>query len=137
MLYISTTDPITIKVTGLARGKTEEQPLVIKCINAKTGKEIMPYRPCKSMRRVLIAAWRDNPDAWVGKYMTLVGDESVVFGGAKVGGIRISHVSGIDAPMSIMLTVSRSKRVAYEIKPIKTKSTQPTEPAADDPASMM
>ena len=132
------TGPLTVAVAGMAIG-SPEQPVIVKVTDVKTGAKLRDYKPCKSMRRVLIAVWGDKGKDWVGKQMTLVGDDSVVFGGQKVGGIRISHVSGIDAPMTIMLTVTRSKRAGYVVKPLTaTKATpQPTEPAADDPASMM
>ena len=42
-----------------------------------------------------------------------------MFGGVKVGGIRIAAVSGIDAPRRIMLTTTRSKRAETIIETIK------------------
>ena len=131
------TGPLTVAVAGMAIG-SPEQPVIVKVTDAKTGAKLRDYKPCKSMRRVLIAVWGDKGKDWVKQQMTLVGDDSVVFGGAKVGGIRISHVSGIDKPTTIMLTVTRSKRIAYTVQPLAiTELAQPTEPAADDPASMM
>ena len=103
--------PITVKVVGLAAG-SDEQPVIIKL---ETHRD---FKPCKSMRRVLIAAWGDKGKEWIGKSMTLYGDPTVKFGGVEVGGIRVSHVSGIDAPLTIKLTTTRSKRADYTVKPI-------------------
>ena len=75
------------------------------------------------MRRLLIAVWGDKGKDWMGKRLTMVGDDTVKFGGVAVGGIRVSHVSGIDKAMSIMLTTTRSKRKAYVVQPLADKET--------------
>ena len=98
------TGPITVTITGVSRGNSE-QPVNI----AITG-GYQPYKPCKSMRRVMIALWGDNGHEWVGKSMRLYCDPDVKFGGVKVGGIRVSHMSGIDGRQSLMLTTTRSIR---------------------------
>lgn len=108
---------LVVKVTGLAAGNAE-QPVIVRIADVATGNQLRDYKPCKSMRRVLIAAWGSEGKDWIGKSMRLVGDPNVVFGGVKVGGIRISHVSGIDAPMNIMLTTTRSKRAGYKLDPL-------------------
>ena len=124
--------PLTVRVTGLAAGSAE-QPVIVRVADAATGAALRDYKPCKSMRRVLIAAWGDKGKDWVGKSMTLVGDDSVVFGGVRVGGIRISHVSGIAADMSVMLTTTRSKRAAYVVRALKTTDKAQPAPDADCP----
>lgn len=112
------TAPLDVTVTGLAAGNAE-QPVIVRVKNTDTDVPLRDYKPCKSMRRVLIACWGDKGKDWIGKQARLVGDPNVMFGGVAVGGIRISHVSGIDEPQTIMLTTSRSKRAGYTIKPIK------------------
>ena len=108
--------PLYVKVVGLAAG-SNEQPVIVRVENAATGERLRDYKPCKSMRRVLISCWGDRGKDWIGKTMTLVGDPNVMFGGVKVGGIRISRVSGITDPTRIMLTTSRAKRAEYVVKP--------------------
>ena len=115
--------PLAVKVVGLAMG-SDEQPVIVKIVNAKTGADLRPYKPCKSMRRVLIKCWGDEGRLWIGKAMTLVGDAGVVFGGAKVGGIRISAVSGIDKQQRIMLTTTRSKRAEYVVEVMATTAAE-------------
>lgn len=107
------TGPITVQIMGVARGNAE-QPISISISGG-----YQPYKPCKSMRRVLITAWGDNGAAWVGKWMTLYCDPSVRFGGVQVGGVRISHISGIESDVVLMLTTSRGKRSEYRLKAIK------------------
>lgn len=125
--------PMTITVTGVARGSVE-QPVVVK-FDGDGGR---PYKPCKSMRRLLIAAWGDNGHDWVGKSMTLYNDPQVRFGGVAVGGIRISHVSHIERDMTIALTVTKGKREQYPVKVLrqaKAATIKPDLKVADDPPS--
>jgi hypothetical protein len=62
----------------------------------------------------------------VGLHCTVFCDPEVVYGGVKVGGIRVSHVEGITAPRSLMLTVTRGKKREHLIQPLvvekKTKA---------------
>ena len=109
--------PLTVRVVGLAAGSAE-QPVIIKIVSAETGAEMRPYKPCKTMRRVLVACWGDKGKEWIGKSMALFGEATVKWGGVEVGGIRISHVSGIDAPKTLKLTTARGKRSDYVVKPI-------------------
>jgi hypothetical protein len=108
--------PRTIRVTSV-KAHSADQPIAVY-FDGDNGK---PYLPCKSMRRVLVAAWGDVAADWIGRSMTLYSDPEVVFGGVKVGGIRISHVSHIDQPLSILLTTTRSKRKPYLVKPLKAE----------------
>lgn len=117
---------ITIKVTKVSRGDTD-QPVTVNF----EGDGGRPYKPCKSMRRVLIHAWGDDGSKWAGGRMTLYCDPEVKFGGVKVGGIRISHLSGIDKDLVIPLTVTRAKRQPYTVKPLPAEAKQT--PAEDLP----
>jgi hypothetical protein len=60
------TGPITVTVKGVRRGN-KEQPINIDLVET----EGRAFRPCKTMRRVLIAAWGDDAKKWVGQRMTL------------------------------------------------------------------
>jgi hypothetical protein len=111
------TGPITVQVLGVSRG-TAEQPVSIDISDHR------PYKPCKSMRRVLISAWTEKGQTWCGKYMTLYGDPTVKFGGVEVGGIRISHLSHIDAAMTLKLTTTRSKRKDYKVDTLEVPQSR-------------
>lgn len=105
--------PRTITITRVtAEPSSSEQPVSV-FFDGDNGK---PYRPCKSMRRVMVAAWGPDSREYIGRRMTIYRDEGVTFGGMKVGGIRISHVSDIDRDMVLALTQTRSKRAPYQVK---------------------
>jgi hypothetical protein len=98
-----------------------------------------PYKPCKSMARVMVTAWGSDSAKYAGRSMTLFRDPNVTFGGMKVGGIRISHMSHIDRDLVMALTHSKGKRAMYTVKPLRnapTKPTEPTKPAPDSPPSV-
>jgi hypothetical protein len=114
------TRAITDTVVGLASGSAE-QPVIVRLEKHRD------YKPCKSMRRVLIAAWGDKGKDWIGRQLRLVGDPTVVFGGVQVGGVRISHLGGIEKPLTIKLTTTRSKRADYVVKPLVEKQTVPAD----------
>ena len=108
--------PITVTVEAVKQGPSTDQPVDIHVSGGHR-----PYRPCKSMRRVLIAIWGDRGADWVGNSMTLYLDPSVKFGGVAVGGIRISHMTGLDGDRTLMLTTTRSKRAGYTVRPLHTQ----------------
>lgn len=118
--------PRTITVTKVyANQGSAEQPVSIS-FDGDNGK---PYKPCKSMRRVLVHIWGSDARNYVGRSMTLHCDPSVQFGGMKVGGIRISHMSHIDKEQTMALTATRAKRAPYTVHPLKAEPSAPT--AAD------
>lgn len=102
---------LTITVTDVKRGAAD-QPVIINYAND----EGRPFKPCKTMRKVLIFAWGDDGRQWVGKSMTLFCDPEVKFGGVKVGGIRISHLSHIERDMGLSLNVTKGKKGEFIIK---------------------
>lgn len=104
---------ITIEITKVSAGTTE-QPIAIN-YKGDNGK---PFYPCKSMRRVLVAVWGANGVAYIGRNLTLYRDAKVKFGGIEVGGIRISHMSGIDKPIIMALTASKANKKPFTVKPL-------------------
>jgi hypothetical protein len=118
----------TITITKVSAGSAE-QPVAVS-FEGDGGK---PWYPCKSMRRVLVAAWGADALQYVGRRVTLFRDPSVLYGGIAVGGIRVSHLSHLDGPLSIALTVTRQKRSPYEVQPLPTAPAAPA-PVAAPPA---
>lgn len=102
--------PITVTITDVRRG-TADQPIDIHITDGH-----QPWKPCKSMRRILISAWGENGKAWIGKSMTLYCEPSVKFGGVAVGGIRVSALSHIESDLAISLTTTRGKRSPFTVK---------------------
>lgn len=105
--------PRTLRVTGV-RILGEEQPVAIHFEGERN-----PYKPCKSMRRVLVHLWGADGKNYAGRSMTLFRDPEVAFGGSQVGGIRISHLSHIDGDKKLALMASRGHRKPYVVKPLK------------------
>lgn len=111
---------ITIKVTTVSL-LAGDQPVAIH-YDGDNGK---PYKPCKSMRRVLVSVWGNQSQAYVGRSMTLYCDPKVTWGGAAVGGIRISHMSDMKEPMTMALTATKATRKPYTVNPLKTVAGTP------------
>lgn len=91
-----------------------------------------PYKPAKSMRRVLVAVWGKDASAWVGKSLKLYGDPTVKFGKEAVGGIRIAAMSHISEPKTISLTVTRGKRAPFTVHPLAVPDSGVVGAALDD-----
>jgi hypothetical protein len=107
--------PITIKITKVTTSGSREQPVSV-FFEGDDGK---PYKPCLSMRRVLIKVWGDQEALYIGRSMTLYGDEKVKWAGAEVGGIRISHMSDMTEDMTMSLTANKQQRKPYTVKVLK------------------
>jgi hypothetical protein len=105
---------LTITITDIKGSSDEKQPITIHFENDNK----KPYKPCKSMRRVMVQLWGADASKYIGRKLTLYRDDKVLFSGVEVGGIRISHASHIAAPTKVLLTVSRSKRMPVVIEPI-------------------
>ena len=104
--------PMEILITGVSRGTDEKQPIFIDY----QGGEGRPWKPCLTVRKILIAAWGANGAAWVGKSAVLFNDTSVSYGGVQVGGIRVSHLSDIKSDMTVTVTEKRGKKTKISIK---------------------
>lgn len=107
------TGPITVKILSVNSG-SKEQPVSI----AIAGYEGRPYKPSKSMRRVLVTIWGKDATAYIGRRLTLYRDPSVRFGPDLVGGIKISHASDMPEAVTMALTKSRGKREQFRVDPL-------------------
>ena len=117
--------PKTVTVAEVTQG-TAEQPVNVELVEFP-GK---PFKPAKSVRRVLAAAWGTDASKWTGRRLTIYGDPSVRYGGKEVGGLRVSHVSHIDKPITVALTVTRGKRAPFTVQPLP--DAPPAPPIPDD-----
>ena len=89
------------------------------------------WRPGKSMRRVIVAAWGPDATKYTGQRVTLYCDPAVQFGGDTVGGTRISHMTGIDKPLKVPLLIKRGKSAMFTVQPL-AKPSAPTAPSIPD-----
>ena len=117
---IELSQPRTITIRAVTAG-SGEQPINVYF----DGDDGRPFRPSKTVRRILREAWGNRGSDWVGKSATLYNDKTVKYGGIEVGGVRVSHVSHIDSPLTMMLPVTRGKFAKYHIQPLVVRSMPP------------
>lgn len=117
---------MTIKVSRVSPMAEPDQPIAIN-FEGDGGK---PYKPCKSMRRVLVTIWGGDGSAYTGRRMTLYRDDKVQFGGMAVGGIRISHMSELTSDRTMALTATRANRRPYTVKPLFDEPASEQSPVA-------
>ena len=113
--------PKTVTIEKVTAGSLE-QPVDVHLVEFPG----RPYRPSKSMRRVMVKAWGIESAAYTGHRMTLYGDPEVTFGRDKVGGIKISHLSHIDERLTLALTVTRGKRAPFNVERLAEATPAPT-----------
>ncbi|WP_052314099.1 hypothetical protein [Nocardia thailandica] len=106
--------PRVVTIVETRRGNAE-QPVEIVTAEFGPGR---PYRPGKSMIRVLINAWGADAKAYTGRRLKIYRDPEIRFGPEKVGGIRISHMSDIPRKLTLALTVTRGQRKPYVVEPL-------------------
>lgn len=115
---------ITIREVRIKGG--QEQPVSIYY-----GDSDKPYKPCKSMSRVLVALWGPDAKVYTGRSLTLYRDPTVKWAGMDVGGIRISHMSHIESAHTMALTATKGSRKPFKVLPLETpKPTTVAEPSA-------
>jgi len=114
-------------------GGSAEQPVELHLVEFPD----RPYKPSKSMRRVLVASWGPETSVYVGRKMRLYGDPDVKFGGITVGGIKIAALSHIDKTLKIALTVTRGKREPHTVEPLTDTAPPATKSLAQRVSGMV
>ena len=103
------------------------------------------YRPNLGMRRVIVAGWGPKTEVYHGRRLTLFNEPTVIYAGAEIGGIRVSHMSHLDKPLKTSLAINQKKKVPYTVQPLIEAAPTPAaahEPtaeevaASDDPAAL-
>lgn len=116
--------PRTITITDVDIRPGTEQPVSIR-FDGDNGK---PWKPCKSMSRVLVAMWGPDAKKYVGRSVTLYRDPNVKWGGLPVGGIRISHMTDLpsekldNGKIQLALTETKGKRSPFVIRPLQVQA---------------
>lgn len=114
--------PITATITGVeVRGG--DQP-----ISVHLDAWHRPWKPCKSMARIMAAVWGRDSSAWVGQGVTLFNDPDVKWAGVAVGGIRLSQMTGINQERRFNQTVSKGKRKPFTVKPLQAAQNPAQQP---------
>ncbi len=105
--------PRIVTVEKVTKG-SDEQPVNIHLVEFPG----RPFKPSKTVRRILVAAWGAEAANYTGRRMMLYRDASVRFGGQDVGGIRVSALSHIESRITISLTVTRGRRAPFTVDPL-------------------
>ena len=122
--------PRTFTITEVTAGSAE-QPF-----NFHLAEFPRVWRPSKSMRRVIVAAWGPKTAAYAGRSLTLFCNPEIKFGGEKVGGIQISHMSDLPGGkrLSTPLIISKGKSAMFTVEPL-VRAAQPPAPTPADVAA--
>lgn len=112
--------PRTFTITEVRQGSSEHPVWIYLAEHPQ------PFKPCKTVLRLLGMGWGPETDAWHGKRLTLYRDETVRWAGKAVGGIRVSHMSGIGRKaLTTMLPPSKGQRVPYTVEPLSDDAPAP------------
>jgi len=117
--------PRIFQVERVSKGNPE-QPVQVYFVDFPR-----PWRPSKSMRRVLAACWGVDASQWVGRKCELFFDPEVTFGKDKPGGTRISRLSHIEGPKRIPLLISKGRSGVWTVEPLPD-SAPTSAPAVTD-----
>ena len=117
---------VTVKEVRIKAG--EEQPVTILIDG-----DDKAFRPCKGVRRLIVRIWGVDANKYIGQSMTLFCDPSVTWAGKKEGGIRVSHMTGLDERVVEYMRISRAVTKPYEILPLAmpARATAPPDKAAE------
>jgi hypothetical protein len=115
--------PVTYTIREVRQGAAE-QPFDFMLVETDRA-----YRPSKTMRRLIVAAWGPDANLYTGRRLTLYREPSIKFGGAVVGGIRISHMSHIQRRIEEKFQTTRGKRETFVVQPLP--DAPPPNPNAD------
>ena len=114
---------LTVTITKVT-GSDGDQPVAIHF----EGDNNKPFKPCKTIRRVLVAIWGRYANEYVGRSMMLYRDDSVQFGGLQVGGIRIRAMSHLDKETVVVVAKSKGKKAGMKIEPLVVQQRTETKP---------
>lgn len=117
--------PVTVTITEVRAGNPE-QPVEVHLAEFPG----RPYKPSKSMRRVMVQAWGAEASAYTGRRLVLFRNPAITFGRDVVGGIEISAMSHLPKRLTVSLMVTRGKRKPFSVDPLPDAA--PSEPSISD-----
>lgn len=114
--------PITAAITAV---KVKDDPTADQAVSISfTNDNNRPWKPSKTMLRVLIIKWGDNEAKFVGRHITLYRNPEITWGGKEVGGVEISHMSDMENDDRFLLSTGRGKTRQFKIEHLKMKSPE-------------
>lgn len=115
-----------IKIRDIKGGSDEAQPVNIYFY----GDNNKPFKPCKSVRRILVQLWGADGLQYIGRRLTIYRDDTVKWAGVEIGGIRISHASHIENATRVLVTTAKNKRTPMTIDVLPLVELKDVEGAA-------
>ena len=109
-----------LTVSNVNLVSSPDQPMVINW----EGDEGRAYKPCKSMRRVLVGLWGKDASQWIGRSIGVYNEPTVKWAGKEEGGIRIKSLSHIDKNKSVTTSESKHKKTTYLISVLQVEQKQ-------------
>ena len=108
--------PLTILVEKVAEsGKNDKKKIDIFYANSEK-----PFRPCKSMLRILCELWKTtDATTFIGRGITLYREPDCMWKGEKTPGVRICGLSHIEKAVTVVANERRGKMATYQIEPIR------------------
>lgn len=106
--------PIIVQIMDARLVNDPKQPVIIDI-----GRKGRPWKPCKTMRRLLSRLMSTDISSWVGRWLELYNDTSVTYGGRAVGGVRVSAVSGIQEAVTVPLAETRGRKREWTVRPLQ------------------
>lgn len=119
--------PVTITITDVRQGNAEQPVHIVTDVYG----DRRPWKPAKTMLRLMASQWGVETTAWHGKRVTLYRDPSVTFGPDTVGGIRIAAMSGIKRDFTDTVTIKRGKRSKVTVEKLPDTAPQQQHDLAD------
>lgn len=112
--------------------RVEVRPGAEQPVNVFFAEFPRPWRPGKTMRRILAACWSPESSTWTGKRVELFRDPDVKFGRDTPGGTRIRAVSHIDGTKKLILPTSKGKVGEFIVEPLPAGPQLITDKQADN-----
>ena len=119
--------PVTVTITDVRQGNAEQPVHIVTDVYG----DRRPWKPAKTMLRLMASQWGVETTAWHGKRVTLYRDPSVTFGPDTVGGIRIAAMSGIKRDFTDTLTIGRGKRSKVTVEKLPDTAPRQQHDLAD------
>lgn len=105
---------LMIQVEGVRVVNDPQQPVHIFYFGCNN----KPYKPCLTVRKILVGLWGKDAEQWGGRWMNLYLDNSVKWAGKEVGGIRVNALSHIQSAATVSVVVRRGAKQQFVIQPI-------------------
>ena len=113
------TEPRIFTIDKVSKGDAE-QPVNLHLLELGRA-----WRPSKNVRRQLVAAWGKDASQYVGRRAKLYCDPDVMYGGKKVGGVRIEALSHIDKPVTTAIIETRGRSKMVTVQPLPDAPSAP------------